>query len=528
MKKSLILLLSLSLIATLLLSACSKDPESTEPAESTESEQPGDTASQDETGSDASGIDEDGNGVPDWQEKQIELTIAFKHYGEDDALNPLFLNALKFSEKYPNIKVVRDAQLAVNQSDQEQLEILTARAMDGTIPDIFYSPLSAEMYDRELTLDLTPYLDADPESKWISENAKEFIKSYDGKEIYGLPWMSTGQFPAINIRLLRENNIAIPPYNWTYQDYENLRSEVAKLTPNNPIFPGIIEFIDHGPHYFDSIPNGWKAFNTETRRFDFTNSVGFGAWLDQFAKENKQGLHFWDLPEEDRKKKVGDLGWPWGDGLEVVGNIWMHALSGDITEMVKNRKMEIDIYPMPKAPEGGTTSIHAYYDTLSISSFLAEDPVKAEAAYHLLKWLTYGEEGLRSRWALIDEYMGLPEDAPLRAEDRMADFVQGWPVTTNPEVLKDHPFVKGFPEDSEAAIYNFAAFQNVDFQQMLANPVPYPRNLPAVAKVYETLNPWQIRDQIRDEGKKYDDVAAEWDEMLNKSLDDYLREYNKQ
>ncbi|WP_419871961.1 ABC transporter substrate-binding protein [Candidatus Pristimantibacillus sp. PTI5] len=523
MKKRIGFFISITLILSLLLSACSKDPEATESNGTNEKE----AVSENNQTSMSSGTDEDGNGVADWQEKQIELEFALRFYGENDDTNTMYLNIKKFMEKYPNIKVTRDRQFAIEQSDTDELEILTARAMEGTLPDIFYSPLSAELYDRELTLDLTTYLEADPESKWISENAKEFITTYDGKEIYGIPWQSVGQFPVLNLRLLKENNIAIPPYNWTYEDYENLRTEVAKLTPNNPIFPGMIDFIEIGAHYFDSIPNGWKGFNTETRRFDYANSPKFGEWLDRVSNEGKQGLHFFDLPEEDRKKKVGDLGWPWGDGLEAVGNGWMYALSSDVNELVKTRKMEIDIYPMPKAPDGGTTSIRAYYDTLSLSSELAEDPVKAEAAFQLLKWLTYGEEGLKSRWALIDEYIGLPEDAPLRVEDKLMDFILGWPITTNPEILKHHPLVKGFPKDSELAIFNFATFQNVDFQQMLSNPVPFPRNIPAVVKAYDTLNPWEIRNDIRDEGKKYSDIAPEWDALLNKTLDDYLGEYNK-
>ncbi|MEK4192854.1 ABC transporter substrate-binding protein [Paenibacillus sp. FSL L8-0323] len=526
MKKRITVVSSIMLVFSLLLSACSGNANTNSANVNNSEVYGGNNQNTEGQEAETNWTDEDGNGVADWQEKQIELDYAMRFYGENDDTNPMFLNIRKFMEKYPNITVARDSQFAIEQSDTDELEILTARAMEGTLPDIFYSPLAAESYDRELTLDLTSYLDKDPESKWISENAKSFMTTYDGKGIYGIPFQSVSEFPAVNLNLLKENNIAIPPYNWTYADYEHLRSEVAKLTPNNPVFPGGIGFIDHGPHYFDGIPNGWKGFNSETKRFDFANSKKYGMWLDQFAKEDKQGLWFWDLPEDVRKKKVGESTNPWADGLEAVGNFWLYSLSTDVNEMIKTRKMDIDIYPMPTAPEGGITDLHGYYDTLSLSSALDEDPVKAEAAYQLLKWLTYGEEGLKSRWALIDEYMGLPEDAPIRAEDQLMDFIQGWPVTTNPEVLKNHPLVKGFPEDSELAIFNFQAFQNVDFQQMLSNPVPYPRQLPGVVKAYDTLNPWEIRNQIRDKGKKYSDVAAEWDSMMNKTLDDYLGEYN--
>lgn len=473
------------------------------------------------------GIDENKNGVPDWQEKEIDLVYAFRFYGLEDDLNTMFLNVKKFSEKYPNIRVTRDQQFTGDYSDFDEIEMFTARSLEGTMPDIYYSPMSAECYDRELTLDLTPYIESDPDSKWISPNAREFMKTYDGEEIYGVPYQSVSRLAAINLKLLRENNIKIPSYDWTYDDYEKLRAEVAKLTPNNPIFPGIIDFSEIGPSYFDDIPNGWKGFNSDTQRFDFASAKRFGEWFEQTAKEGKEGLHFYDLTEEERVAKAGNLGWPWGDGLEAVGNIWLYALNWDVSALVKERGLEIDIYPMPKAPEGGDTSIQAYYDTFSLSSALEKDPVKAEAAFQLLKWLTYSEEGLKSRWAIMDEYTGLPADAPLRVEDKLMDFVLGWPVVTNPEILKNHPLVKGFPEGSEMAIYNFKAFKDEKFQKMLSDPIPYPRQIPAVAKAYANLNTWDIKNQIKDQGVRFTDIAGEWDELMNSYLDDYLREYIK-
>ncbi len=520
MKSKNVLFLTALMVLLLLLSACTGESSTKE------------TINEEDTGeitdfSNYIGIDEDGSGIPDWQEKEIELVYASKFYGENDETNPIFLNIQKFMEIYPNITVVRDRQFAADEEDLVQMEMLTARANERNLPDIFYSAIAAEAYDRELTLDLTPYIESDSEADWISENAKSFMKTYDGEEIYGIPWMSVAQFPAINTKLLRENNIAIPSYDWTYQDYEDLRSEVAKLTPDNPIFPGIIEFQDHGAHYFDSIPNGWLGYNIETQKWDFTNSKKYGEWFEQMSREGIEGLHFYDLTEEQRAQKVGNLGWAWGDGLEAISNVWMYALSGDVQEIIVNREMEFDIYPMPEAPEGGTTSLRAYYDTLSLSSELEDDPVKAEAAFHLLKWLTYGEEGLKSKWSLIEEYTGLPEDAPLRAEVDLMNFVQGWPITTNPEILQQHPLVKGFPEDSELAVYNFDAFKNTEFQQQLANPIPYPRQMPAVTNVFGNLDIWELRNQIRDEGVRYSDIAAEWDTMMNEYLEEYLRQYTR-
>jgi multiple sugar transport system substrate-binding protein len=76
-------------------------------------------------------------------------------------------------------------------------------------------------------------------------------------------------------------------------------------------------------------------------------------------------------------------------------------------------------------------------------------------------------------------------------------------------------------------MFNFEAFKNPEFQQQLANPVPFPRQMPAVANAFENLDVWELRDQIRDEGVRYNDIASEWDTMMNEYLEDYLRQYNR-
>ncbi len=285
-------------------------------------------------------------GTPAWQEEEIDLVFASRYYGEENSENPMWLNIEKFMEKYPNVNVIRDAQFANGENGNfEQLEMLNARAQDNDLPDIYFSPMSAEVYDREFTLDLTPYLEADDEAQWISENAMEFLRTHDGEEIYGLAWQSVSQYVLVNTRLLRENNIAIPDYNWSYEEYENLRSEIAVLTPNSPIFPGVVGFGEIGPNYFDDIPNGWKGFNIETERWDLASATNFGEYYERFAREAIEGLHFYDLSEEERVAKVGNLSWAFGDGLQVLDSGWLWALSGDVSELIETRDMEIDIYP---------------------------------------------------------------------------------------------------------------------------------------------------------------------------------------
>ncbi len=497
--------------------------------------------------SDTIDIDQDGNGTPDWQETEMTINYASDFYDDDNDLNTLFRNALQWAEQYPNITVVRDERFkkaTTNDDDAALLELLTAASQDGSMPDIYYSPTSAEVYDQDLTMDLTPYLRTDEEARFISDNAFEFMTSFDGLEIWGVPYMSVSQFPAINTGLLREKAIDIPSYDWTYEEYEGLRSEVGEITNSGMcVFPGIIDFSEHGPNYFDNIPNGWKGFNIETQRFDFTSANNFGAWLTEEAAEGDRGWHFYDIEETQRENLCGSYSWPWGDGFQAIDNMWMYSLSTDVNTLIKSRDLDIDIYPMPKAPEDGTTALHGYYDTFSLSYELKNDLVKAQAVYELAKWLTYGEDGTEARWSLIDEDIaqyGVTVDEWVEAGNteetfpsvhpstHLMDYIMGWPVTTNPNVLENHPLVKGFDEDSPFAVYNFDAFKNTEFQKQLSGPVAYPRQIPAAARVIDDLNVWDdIKNRIKNEGYDYETLAVEMDELLNSALDDYLKYYTK-
>ena len=56
-------------------------------------------------------------------------------------------------------------------------------------------------------------------------------------------------------------------WDWTYEEYEALRSQIGSITnAGQCVFPGVIDFSIFGPNYFDSVPNGYKGYNTITKR----------------------------------------------------------------------------------------------------------------------------------------------------------------------------------------------------------------------------------------------------------------------
>ena len=470
-------------------------------------------------------VDEDENGIPDWQEVTIDLSMGFSYYGPVDEENAVWLNVLKFMEQYPNITVTRDPTFTSGweNGDDGLLTLQTDALANGELPEIFFNPKGAETYDKGMTLDLYPYIKTDAEAQFITPNAISGMLTYDNLEMWGIPWQGVGPLVAVNTGLLDAIGLTAPSYDWTYAEYEALRDQVGELTDaGSCIFPGVIDFSYFGANYFDSVPNGYRGYNTVTQRFDFADALGYGAWLEGVAAEAKRGWHFWDLTEQDRETICEDIADSWTDGVRAINTIYLWEFNSAVNTMV-NKEFEIDIYPYPVAPEGGQTATYTYHDYYSLSKVLEDDRVKAEAAFQLVKWLTYGEEGLESRWDMVyDADPVLFTDGTLY----LMDYIQGWPITSNPAVMAMHPLVKGFDENSVLARYNFEAFQNPDFQYQMSNANPYPRQIPAFASVANDFEPWSMKDQMLEESLNFGDIAQDIQDTLNASIVEYLQNYN--
>ncbi len=469
-------------------------------------------------------VDNNSDGTPDWQQDTIELVIGYSYYGAEDETNAVWMNILKFMEQYPNISVTRDPLYSSGweNGDDGLLLIQENALLEGNLPDVFFNPKGAETYDKGMTLDLKPYIDTDEEAEFITPNARSGMMTYDNLQMWGIPWQGVGPLVAVNTGLLADLGITAPGYDWTYAEYEAVRSQIGAITnAGQCVFPGVIDFSIFGPNYFDSVPNGYKGYNIITQRFDFANASNYGAWLESVATEAKQGWHFYDLTETDRETKCPDATDSWTDGLRGINTIYLWEFNSSVSRMV-DKGFEIDIYPYPIAPEGGETATYTYHDYYSLSKLLEDDRVKAEAAFQLVKWLTFGVEGLESRWDLI--YDNLDTDF-VDGTRYLMDYIQGWPITSNPAVMALHPLVKGFDETSALARFNFEAFQNADFQYQMSNANPYPRQIPAFASVANDFDPWTIKDQMRDESLSFIDIAPGRQETLNEAIEEYLQYY---
>ncbi|MDF2699976.1 MAG: transporter substrate-binding protein [Haloplasmataceae bacterium] len=491
-------------------------------------------------------IDSNGNGTPDWQE--TEMTIVWAGPAMFDKTDENMIQRLgeDWAKKYPNITVERDERFLGSAGDAwTQLDMMVAASQDGSMPDLFFSLIVAEYYNQGLTLDITPYLRTDPDARWISNNALTYMTSFDGKEMTGSVYAYYPSFIGVNTGLLEELNVAIPNTHWTYEEYEATRTAVGTITEssNKCQFPGAGDFLHTGANYFDNMPGGYGGFNLETKRFEFEKAPKWGEWQEQWVSEIDRGWHMWDLTEARRKELCNDRTWGWGDGFEAVAPLDMWSLNMDPQVLKTLRGMEYEVYPIPVAPEGGNTQTFGWMDTFSMSYELAEDRVRAEAVYDLLKYISHGIEGRTTLYSYLqadvekygfsaDEYVakgGNAEDFPtvIYPGNVMMDYTFGWPTSTNPELIAKHPFVVGFPEDNKLNAYNFSIFKDTYFQQQLSNgETRVHRELPGLDRSFGQWVYWEMLQDMRDEGYSWNDLAPAMTERMNTILDGYLEYYN--
>ena len=138
-----------------------------------------------------------------------QITISFMHRFPDEPYNS-FINAklAEYEEMHPEIKF--DINATANQEYKEKIKVV----MGGNEkPDIFFSWVGdfTERFIREnLVLDLTPYLEEDPE--WKDSLIESQIAQYttDDGMVYGIPFRLDCKLFFYNTRIFEENGLEAP------------------------------------------------------------------------------------------------------------------------------------------------------------------------------------------------------------------------------------------------------------------------------------------------------------------------------
>lgn len=137
---------------------------------------------------------------------KIKLTFLDKHPEEE--YKGYFEQAIAdFEDAHPDVDIEYE-----NISDQAIKEKLSVLAAGGDLPDIFFA-WGGECLNRfsraGRTLDLTPYMEDDPE--WRDSFLPSFLSSsvYDGKN-YAVPYRSSVLYMLYSKQVFADNNLDVP------------------------------------------------------------------------------------------------------------------------------------------------------------------------------------------------------------------------------------------------------------------------------------------------------------------------------
>ncbi|MFW6257015.1 MAG: ABC transporter substrate-binding protein [Bacillota bacterium] len=287
----------------------------------------------------------------------------------------------KFMEAHPEIKVEIDDSI-----DWPWNETLSSAASAGELPDVFWVfelPISVQ---NEWLMDISSLWEEDPETDKVYEDIAD-TAVYKGKR-FAAPSFQHPMGVFLNKTLFEENNQPLPDYDWTLDDMYEM--SILLSNPAEDIY-GLqgTNFHEHWPA-INNHDLGWNAYDGE--KFRFTSSD----WTDAYSK----GRELRELDVDAAELSSEELEEIFGDEEAnpfVEGNVAMNIDYSWALPEISEMDEEIAFYPYPQGEDGRNTYVVNDYIGLSSET---EHP---EEAYELMKFMTFGEEGMEARYDIYKE-----------------------------------------------------------------------------------------------------------------------------
>ena len=331
-----------------------------------------------------------------------------------------------FRESHPDIKV----ELIIGSEEASKMASeLSTLAAGGKLPDV---AIGVENFAYILSQGLAYPLDnlyaADPDkADALQAGINNF--TYNG-HLYALPFRVQFNGIMVNMDLIQEKNLDEPDYDWTIDEF----MDMAKKATDNQ-YSGI-NVVDSSDNTHDlqtklmgammDAPYQMYGYNMDTHQFDFTS----GPWTqaqDYIAELRAvPGLVSDELKEWNKRNqgeadaydnKFGGSADAMVAGKVLFGN---HN-SWETYWMVKKCNFEWDLYPGPHADDV-SERIQTHIDFAFMTPAVTEE--KAQAAYEVIKFLSYSKEGCLTRMEITDKGV---------AENSYTAFYT--PGSSNPDVL---------------------------------------------------------------------------------------------
>lgn len=333
--------------------------------------------------------DADGNGIADWTEKEITLTYASWQHNNNEVETIESLMVKEFTKKYPNVKV---EMKLVGESSEWDTNMLGLLEIDD-LPDVFLVNRLENFLPLGMMADITEMYNHDSDTQYIFDSIKD-LGVYKGKR-YVIPTYIYPSFWIVNLDLLKQYNVQKPSYDWTWDQMEAIAQQCYDPTQN------IWGIYGHSQYYYEypkvlenktNPDNGWFGASYDGEKFNF-NSNSFLQAMNHLEEAWAVGYVKSGLSDEEIYEMYGKDALTWDPRYNGKVAIWREA-SWSFKEYLDDITFEFDIYPAPSGVGMGNTDI-AGVSALSKNK---------QAAYQLLKWMSYSEEGIAKRYELYEEY----------------------------------------------------------------------------------------------------------------------------
>lgn len=350
--------------------------------------------------------DSNGNGVADWQEEEVYLTFATWQYKDpSDNADQVTIDTLlidQFMELYPNIHVTMQFVAEMEEGWNAQIKAL---AETGGLPDVMLVQRLELTLPLNALADISDFYAHDSDTQYIFESLQN-DGVYDGVR-YAVPTFVYPEWWIVNLDLLKNAGIKAPSYDWTWDQMENIAKAVYNDTTHVVGQSGYTQYWKTLPKVLSG-NSAWAsmAYNPQNHSWNF-GSQAFEQAMNKMASalqshavtspySSDQIAEYFGLTVEDWQLANG-----YNIGYDGKAAIWA-APSWYAKDYFKKMSFNWDVYPAPGAVVNGKMfqTIGGNTDLIAVSSTCAN---KA-AAYQLLKWMSYSEEGIIQRYNNIRDY----------------------------------------------------------------------------------------------------------------------------
>lgn len=372
-KKNWVRLMSLLLAAAFVLCACGTPPES----QSTPA---------------ASGPASGGSGTeqrePVQANTEVSGTVVFAV--RDNVLEQTKLQLREFKKLFPNI----DVQIQEFSASDDLYTYLTTQSTAQNMPDVVlgWDNLSAFTL-QNWVYPLNEFLEKDDEIQYVNQSLIDGF-TYEG-QVYAVPSYLLFSCVAVNLDLLEDLNLDKPSYDWTMEEFSALIKSATTSTTSG------INHLDSLDQYLmmqiETEGAQW-GYHPDTRTWDLSSGAFEKAekFVDDLRKVPQlvaDAMRDSSVTDaggtDDYAKKFGANVDGLADGKILVAN---QSTWDDYWLAPSWAGVNWDYYPIPcVSPETARPIVHADYGMMLST---AKDP---EAAFQVLKFFTYGKDGLLVR-----------------------------------------------------------------------------------------------------------------------------------